>query len=68
MKAEKNYGRYLIEEASLKINPISNLPVVEITGKSRIVIENHQGIILYTDQEIRVKVKKRGLYVLMEKN
>lgn len=34
----------------------SQLPIVELTGQGRLLIENHQGVLSYTTKEIRIKV------------
>lgn len=31
-------------------------PIVEITGQNRVLIENHQGILAYSREEIGIKV------------
>ncbi len=33
---------------------VADLPRVEITGGQRIVVENHKGLLAYTENEIRV--------------
>lgn len=37
-------------------NLLSVLPIVELVGKSRLLIENHQGVLSYSTKEIRIKV------------
>lgn len=39
-----------------KSDILSNLPIVELAGQSRVLIENHQGVLGYSLEEIRVKV------------
>lgn len=43
---------------SRPVNPeiSSKLPLVEIAGDKRILIENHQGVVGYSTEEIQVKV------------
>ena len=36
--------------------PVPGLPLVEIAGHSRVLIENHRGVIGYSREEIRVRV------------
>ena len=31
-------------------------PIVEIVGQGRLLIENHQGVLAYSNEEIRIKV------------
>jgi len=42
-------------ELELELQP--KLPIVELAGENRVLIENHQSVIGYGRQEIRVKVK-----------
>ena len=37
-------------------NPLALLPIVELVGKNRLLIENHQGVLSYAMEEIKVKV------------
>jgi len=39
-----------------KPNVISKLPLVELTGQSRVLIENHLGVLGYSLEEIQIKV------------
>lgn len=39
-----------------KGNLLSMLPIVELTGQSRLLIENHQGVLSYAPKEIKIKV------------
>lgn len=39
-----------------KVNILSKLPLVEIAGQNRVLIENHQGVLGYSQEEIRIKV------------
>lgn len=32
------------------------LPVVELVGQGRLLIENHQGVLSYSSEEIKIKV------------
>ena len=43
--------------ADLPGESIPGLPLVEIAGEHRVLIENHRGVIGYGDTEICVKVK-----------
>lgn len=45
------------DSKSLPKEILSGLPVITITGKQELVIENYQGIIEYTDSIIRIKTK-----------
>lgn len=44
-------------------NPITALPIVELAGDSRVLIENHCGIVQYSQEQIGVRVKYGKLMV-----
>lgn len=54
-------GRSILERlsnaADLPDEPLPGLPLVEIAGERRVLIENHLGVTEYGAQNIRVKVK-----------
>ena len=35
---------------------LTMLPIVELVGQSRLLIENHQGVLSYSNNEIQIKV------------
>ena len=37
-------------------NVLSMLPIVELVGQGRLLIENHQGVLSYAPKEIKIKV------------
>lgn len=37
-------------------NPLALLPIVELVGHNRLLIENHQGVLSYATEEIKIKV------------
>ena len=39
-----------------KANILSMLPIVELVGQGRLLIENHQGVLSYSPNEIKIKV------------
>lgn len=39
-----------------KTNILSMLPIVELVGQRRLLIENHQGVLSYSTNEIKIKV------------
>ncbi len=43
--------------ADLSEEPTPGLPLVEIAGEHRVLIENHQGVVEYGLNTVRVKVK-----------
>ena len=36
---------------------VPGLPLVELLGNGRMLVENHRGLICYSTQEVRIKVK-----------
>lgn len=56
MKQRKN----ILERAALAVDlpgePLPKLPLVELAGECRVLIENHHGVTEYGSDEIRVKV------------
>ena len=57
MKGQGNLLRRLAEQTSLGGQPLPGLPIVEIAGDGRVLIENHQGIREYEGDRICVAVK-----------
>ncbi len=53
----KNIFDRLIMGADLPGEALPNLPLVEIMGEHRVLIENHKGVAGYGNTEICVKVK-----------
>ena len=39
-----------------RVNNLSAQSIVELVGQSRLLIENHQGVLAYSTEEIRIKV------------
>ena len=39
-----------------KSETLLKVPIVELAGQNRLLIENHQGVLVYSLEEIRVKV------------
>ena len=51
-----NFLRNVTEKAGLFAEPLPGVPFVEICGDDRLLIENHDCILGYTDSEIHVRV------------
>lgn len=47
----------IVWAADLPEESLPGQPIVEIVGQRRVLIENHRGVIEYTDSIVRVKVK-----------
>lgn len=68
---KKNYvkGRFA-ESLELPREIVMNLPVIKITGKSEVFVENHKGIIEYTNDSLRlntasgvIRIEGRNFYI-----
>lgn len=47
----------IVEEADLPGEILPGLPVVEIAGERRVLVENHMGVMEYSQGRIGIKVK-----------
>lgn len=54
----------LARSADLLDEPIPGLPLIEIAGDRRVLIENHCGVIAYSPEQICVKVKYGQISVM----
>ena len=57
MNRQKKWIRSLVEETVPSTELIPGIPLVEICDRTRILVENHQGIIGYGCNEIRIKTR-----------
>lgn len=64
MKQKRNFWERLSQAADLTGELPSSLPVVEIAGSQRVLIENHCGVCEYTTDRIRVKVTSGQVCIL----
>ena len=48
--------RKLTDAADLVGEPLPSLPVIEIAGDNRVLIECHEGMLKYDEKEIHVRV------------
>lgn len=63
MTKGKDILRKLTREGELQEQPLPGLPIVELAGNRRVLIENHRGVREYSRERIGVKVKT-GLVVV----
>ena len=56
MKNKKGVLRKLSEDASSYAQFLPGVPIVEIAGDKRVLIENHSGVTEYSPQRISVRV------------
>lgn len=54
----KNWLQRIAEEADLLDENVIREPILELCGNSRVLIENHCGVIEYGPQQIRVKIRQ----------
>lgn len=45
-----------IQQFHRRENVLSLLPILELVGQRRLLIENHQGVLSYAPDEIKIKV------------
>ena len=63
---KSGFVRSLVMQTGLDPDPVCNLPLIEISGDSRVLIENHKGIISYNCSEVCVRVQYGSLVVCGE--
>ncbi len=56
MKRQRGLLTRLTERADLPGEPMPRVPLVEIAGQARVLIENHQGVCEYGSDQIQVQV------------
>ena len=56
MKRRGSFLQRLTEAVDLQVEPIPNIPLVELAGDRRVLIENHGGVCEYDAQQIRVRL------------
>ena len=57
MNRGRSFLERLAESSDLILEPIPGQTVVELTGDSRVLIENHQGVKAYGREQIVVRVR-----------
>ena len=57
MGSKRNFIDRIATAVDLQDEPIPGMPLVEIAGERRVLIENHRGVLEYGTERIRVKVK-----------
>lgn len=67
MKQRIRFAQYVTEGAELPGESVSGQPIVELTGDSRVLIENHSGVSEYTRERIGVRLCYGMLCVCGEK-
>lgn len=57
MTGNRSFIERMTNAADLPDEPLPGLPLVEIAGNRRVLIEHHRGVVEYGQQKICVKVK-----------
>ena len=57
MAREKSIMQRLAVSADLEEEPLPGLPLVEIAGDQRVLVENHFGVMEYSDTAVGIRVK-----------
>lgn len=57
MAKEFGFMERLTKATDLQDEPIPGLPLIELAGDRRVLIENHCGVTQYSTERIQVKVK-----------
>ena len=63
MKQRENWFQRLADEVDAYSEPLPSLPILELAGDRRLLIENHQGVSAYSREMICVKVKYGLIHV-----
>ena len=63
MKQRKGVLRMLFEKTDLLSQPLPGVPVVELAGDRRVLVEHHQGVTEYGTSRICIQVKYGQLCV-----
>jgi len=63
MKQRKNILDQILTVADLNKESLPGLPLVEIIGDNRVLIENHCGVKAYGSEEIKVNTNKGDIII-----
>ena len=64
---KKRFSEMIADAWGVPKDVIMNIPRLTISGNKEIYIENHKGILVYTDKEIRVSTEM-GIVMIRGKN
>lgn len=67
MGQKRNLFERMTDAADLPLEPVAAVPLVELLGDRRVLIENHKGVTQYGANEICVKVSYGSICVCGEK-
>jgi sporulation protein YqfC len=57
VKQRENWFQRLADEVDTYSEPLPSLPILELAGDRRLLIENHQGVITYDKENVIIKVQ-----------
>ena len=57
MKGKRNILLRLTESADLPAEPLPGVPLIEIAGEQRVLVENHKGVREYSSERILIHVR-----------
>nr|WP_112181350.1 MULTISPECIES: sporulation protein YqfC [Paraliobacillus] len=60
---QKRVGNWLSNHLQLPSDVVLELPRITTIGQFHAYIENHRGLIVFTDQELQLKLKKGALKI-----
>lgn len=63
MKLRSGILRRLADRAVMTGQPVPGVPLVEIIGDRRLLVENHQGVCEYGDEQICVNTRLGKIFV-----
>lgn len=67
MRQRRSVWERLINAADLGTEPSPKLPLVELAGERRVLIENHRGVSQYGCNEICVNVEYGSIFICGQK-
>ena len=64
MGRRENFAEKIARTADLDAEPMLRLPLIEIVGRQRVLVENHQGVNQYSCAQIGVKVSYGSVRII----
>ena len=61
---KKNFTDTVSEKISVPQETLALIPLVQLRGKRSVCIENHCGILEYTDSLVKVQVKRGNIAII----
>ncbi|WP_281186608.1 sporulation protein YqfC [Bacillus solimangrovi] len=62
-KWQKNIRRWVMQRAALPADVVMDLPRITMIGQLHIYIENHRGLLVFSDNELRLSLKQGQLLI-----